>query len=184
MLEFRNKQIVIVGLRGTGKTVFAKYIIRKVKKHLVFDILNEYKPRFNRYIPKSTEVDFLKYEFCKLSNFLGAFKKLDLLAIDEANRIAPPRKALLPEIAELVDFGRHKALTVIYIARRPVQLHTDIIELADYLVIFKLSGKNDIRYLEDLRKGLGDEVLKLPKHYFIVLDKTRDFKIYPPIKMI
>ena len=53
-------------------------------------------------------------------------------------------------------------------ARRPVQFHTDIVELADFLFIFRLDGNNDYKYLENLHRGLGDMVRNLPEYHFAI----------------
>jgi len=121
--------------------------------------------------------------------------KLKLLLIDEANRFFPSPHRPMQQMAKLVDFHRHwaptdkktlelkeKGLAVVLISRRPVQLCTNVIELADYNIFFNLSGKNDIDYLNSLCRGLGEEVAKLPDFHF-VLRKGRDFQLCSPMKI-
>lgn len=86
--ELKRKQIVVFGLRGTGKTTFVKWLLEKFKHPFVFDTLNEYKD-FNRYVPDTREAgEPLQLEFATFwKNILK--NKIDCLAVDEANRIMP-----------------------------------------------------------------------------------------------
>jgi hypothetical protein len=69
------------------------------------------------------------------------------------------------------------------IARRPVQLNTDLIELAHDLFIYRLKGKNDIAYLDELVDGLGAAVLSLKPYYFVHVNEFRDFEVCEPVAM-
>ena len=93
---------------------------------------------------------------------VGETWKPELFVIDEANRYIYPKPTRLPKpVADLVDYGRHWNTSFGVVARRPVQFHTDLIELADVVFFFQLPGKNDNAYLESLHTGLGDTVRNL-----------------------
>jgi hypothetical protein len=68
-----------------------------------------------------------------------------------------------------------------YICRRPSQLNTDLTEIADYLFIFQLGGKNDIQYLNDLKQGLGEAVKNLPPFHFVTVYPDRSFRVSNPV---
>lgn len=84
----------------------------------------------------------------------------------------------------MLDYQRHWKLTTVHVARRPVQMNTDIVELANYIIIFNLAGKNDQQYLNDLSKGLGDEVLKLPKYHYMFVDENRTYTKMSPVNIL
>jgi len=67
--------------------------------------------------------------------------------------------------------------------RRPVQVHSDVLELAGVVFAFQSSGKNDFSYYEDLCVGMGDAVRSLPPYHFAVLQNGRDLSIHAPIEM-
>jgi len=181
-INLDGKTIAVFGLRGTGKSTFVNDIAKRYKtKALIYDTLHEvptsaaydsYKP-MNRYNVGELETIVKMVIESRLYKFFG---------IDEANRFCLPKPSPLPpKIAELNDECRHIPITVAYIARRPSQLNQDLTELSDYIFIFQLAGKNDIKYLNDLSSGLGDTVKKLPPFHFVFVDKNRSYKISPPI---
>jgi len=108
-----------------------------------------------------------------------------MFIIDEANRFIKPKPTPLTQaVADMNDWCRHPQfnLSIGYIARRPTQINTDIVELCDYLFIFQLGGKNDIRYLNELRDGLGDVVLNLSPFHFALVYPNRTWRVFNPVK--
>ncbi len=183
MIKLDGKVVCIFGLRGSGKSTLADYIALPYHElALFYDVLHEVPANstYFSYQPRD------RYSISELENVITRVinaKRYSLFIIDEANRFARPKPAPLPKkIAELNDECRHIGLTVIYIARRPTQLNQDLTELADYLMIFQLSGKNDVKYLNDLSTGLGDKISKLKPYTFALVDRARDYKIYPAIQ--
>jgi DNA helicase HerA-like ATPase len=180
--SLRGKQIGVFGMRGTGKTTWTKWLLRKFKKPVVFDPLNEYAD-FTRYVPETREAgDELKAEFSHFWNTINR-KRIGCMAVDEANRIAPNRETPSPALRDIIDLGRHESITYILIARRPTQITTDAVELVDYLVFFRLDGKNDIKYINDIKEGMGDAVAGLSGHKFVFYDRSDGvFRVHEPIK--
>lgn len=181
--NLRGKGFVIFGLRGSGKTTIAKYIISQEPAHMVYDTLHEY-AGFNRYLVKYRQFEADgKAELNRFINHIViSSKKIRMFIIDEANRFCPPKPNPLPEaVLQLNDWGRHFNISCGYICRRPSQLHQDITELADYIFIFNLAGKNDQQYLNELADGLGDAALGLTDHKFIIVDGQRKYVIQEPI---
>lgn len=176
-------RIGIFGLQGSGKTTLAKDIAREYKKHtFIFDVMNEYS--FNhRYNVKNRSYPEIAEEFdLFFKNFYKPKvleKKIkNILIIDEANRIAPNGRKLADGLAELNDLHRHYKNSFILIARRPAQLHTDLLELLHYIIVFRLNGINDIKRLNSIKEGLGDEVKHLGAHEFIIYDVIKDEVCY------
>ena len=67
--------------------------------------------------------------------------------------------------------------------RRPVQVHSDVLELAAVVFAFQSSGKNDHGYYEDLYRGMGDTVRSLQPYHFAILQNGRDLSIHAPVDM-
>jgi len=179
-VDLSGKGWVILGLRGSGKSVLAHHILMSSPRHLVYDPHREYSPAiYRRYGPtdrnSSAELD-------KLINDLVIPWRPDIFVIDEANRYAG-RGRLPGGMQDLVDNARHWRISFGCIARRPTQFNTDVVELADYIFLFNLSGKNDHRYLNDLSRGLGDTVQTLPAFHFCVVDQQRNYVVHRPVSM-
>lgn len=185
---FENKQVVVVGLRGTGKTTLAKWVLAGEKNHLAIDFYarkvkeedvleneglglkgGEYED-FNRYAPTNkTYGEPLLKEFDNLVAAIIDSGKVRLLVVDEANRIIPNKRVLPLQAMELIDKGRgfertgtkaKKGITVLWLARRIAQLNTDVVETADFVIAFKQTGKNDLQRLDELYSGMSDVMRK------------------------
>lgn len=181
MLDLKSKGFCIFGLPDSGKSTLASFILNSYGAGaFIYDTLAEYaESPYDSYCPAD------RYDAGELElvtrNILAA-RRYELFVIDEANRFCPSKPAPLPQaIADLNDWRAHYDLTVGFIARRPVQLNQDLTELAHYLFIFQLDGRNDVRYLNDLKDGLGDTVSSLPDFHFVVYQKGKGFEIYAPV---
>lgn len=181
-VDLTGKAFCVFGLRGSGKSYCVHYIAKKYGRlAMVYDYLDEYPAdaNYHTYSPKDRKS---LPELEGISRSIMTGRKYKLFIIDEANRFCPSKPAPLPSaIADINDLHRHFNLAVGYVARRPVQLNQDLTELAEYLFIFHLKGKSDIHYLNDITDGLGDAVLSLQEHYFVVVDKLLNYRICKPL---
>ena len=99
----------------------------------------------------------------------------EVFAIEELSRFCGPNKPAPEPVMDIVDLHRHidtgdGGLGFVGITRRPSQVHTDVVELADQVVAFRLTGRSDKRRLDDIADGLGDEVSQLGKYEYVVAD--------------
>lgn len=178
MINLDTKQFVIFGLRGSGKSVLSKSILATTESHLVYDPLREY-GGFRRYLPTDRQSETELNE--AIHKWVLPYRPR-LFIIDEANKYMRPKPHPLPSgVADLNDLGRHWNISFGTICRRPTQFHTDITELADYLFIFHLPGKNDYKYLESLISGLGDTVRELPQYHFALVEAGKRVTVHAPI---
>ena len=128
-IDLRNRSSVIVGLKGSGKSVFARSLLEATpNEHMVYDPNNEYHG-YRRYVPEQP------YSHEELEEFIRdkvARYKPGLVLFDESNTYMPKHpRPLGPWLSQLANNGRHWGVAPVYIARRPSQLHTDIVEPAD-----------------------------------------------------
>ena len=198
-MDLGSKGWAVFGLRGSGKSWFVKSVLESTPDHLIYDPLKEH-TGYNRYTPtvresideleKAIEDAVLKGVKVTEDNKtmfptrrLGETWKPELFVIDECNRYVYPKPTRLPKrVADLVDYGRHWNVSFGAVARRPVQFHTDLIELADVVFFFHLPGKNDHQYLESLHVGLGDTVRNLPPYHFVGFSHGSEITVHAPIK--
>ena len=186
-MDLTGKTFCIFGLKATGKSTLSDLILTTYgASALYYDTLSEapaespfdiYRPE-NRYSVAELE-SVIRSIVPQNINLLPRYR---LIIIDETNRFCPSKPAPLPAaIADLNDQCRHYLMSAGFIARRPSQLNQDLTELADYLFIFRLTGKNDIQYLNNTVSALGDAVLALAPHEFITVNPDRSFEINEPI---
>jgi len=198
-MDLGSKGWAVFGLRGSGKSWFVKSVLESTPDHLIYDPLKEHNG-YNKYTPSDrTSIDELSQviegpvikgvrvtEENKAmfpTRRVGETWKPELFVIDECNRYVYPKPTRLPKpIADLVDYGRHWNVSFGAVARRPVQFHTDLIELADVVFFFQLPGKNDNAYLESLHTGLGDTVRNLAPYHFVAFSHGSEITVHAPIK--
>jgi hypothetical protein len=189
MLELNKKSTGIFGLKHSGKSVLLHTIAKDYGRNIiVYDTLHEYPTtlNYNVYRPKTHSKDelfSLLHEYTR--NRKNNTPRIQLFAIDEANLYFPGGgKSLDPRAVEVNSIMRHPPyeIGVIWVCRRPVELHPHITGLLDTMVIYQLSGANDIKFLNNTRIGLGDAVYELEKYHAIVR-KGNDLSHMNPVEV-
>lgn len=176
----QNKICVITGLPGSGKSHLLKEkIIPELRKNsrkiICVDPNCEYKPARGFMVYRIQDYDNAEEEFETMIRYYmtdpeGRKKKPDCIIVDESNVVF--NKLTLPAYTKkLVNTLRHEKIDLIVVARRPVDVNITMSELARERYVFRVSGVNDIKRLNDIMQGLGDEALNLGVHdYFHIVD--------------
>jgi hypothetical protein len=168
-LDLENKSACIFGMPNSGKSTLTNCILKSFgPMAFIYDTLDEYEAQgeYHSYTPKD-RASIVEIE--RITRAVMKSRRYALYAIDEANRFAEPKPAPLPAfLRDLNDYRAHYELSTLYICRRPVQFHTDIVDLANILIIFRMDGPHDIAYLNNIKAGLGDVASTLPPWHFIV----------------
>ena len=185
MIDLTGKRFCIFGLQGEGKTELSKAILRVTPNHLVFDVLGEY-AGFNRY--KADPYADLEDQLSRVIEKWIIGKGLDLVLVDEAHEVCPPKPHPLPAaVRRLCAYQRHKeagyGFALGFVAQRPVMINTDLVELCHYTFLFNLKGKNDLAYLDAYSAGLGDLVGALEQFQFVVVDQRRQYHVEEPLSL-
>lgn len=186
-LDLRERRLCIFGLQGSGKTVFGRWIARQAARPFIVDPLEEYQdiPHAVTYVPQNKT--YCRESIDEINQVVVYMLSIEprptLFMVDEAPRFCPNKKPLPEQIARLNDEARHMGLALCFVARRPVQLNTDLAELAHYLAVFSLAGKNDRQYLNDIAAGFGDMVCALAWHDFVIADAQRKLQQLPALKL-
>jgi len=191
-IDLTNVTFCILGVKSSGKSTFANIILNDCGDNaLYYDTLGESPANapYNYYIPKDRySVEELEMVISKITPQKGQNVEqftppYGMFIIDESNRFCPPKPKPLPaRVADLNDQNRHYLMSVGFIARRPCQLNSDLIELANYLFIFRLTGKGDLVYLDGTVKGLADAVSNLDKYQFVLVHPDKHYQICNALK--
>lgn len=181
-LNLVGKRVCIIGLQGSGKSELAKYLIRSHKSSFIIDPMDEYgfvdDDKHNiRFVPPSDDFDF-SLIFESIST-----KEVKLFVVDEISRFCPSRQRGSKPIRDFADCCRHTNTAFIAIARRPGQVLSDFTELAHYLFIFRMRGRNDSLWLSNQAVDLPSAVHGLKPFHFICLSPDRNYEVFEPIPM-
>lgn len=174
--KIKGKQVIIVGLRGSGKSYLLDQLAKDETQHVFIDPLDEH-TEHTRFVPtRRMRSEKMQEEISAFFNKIKGNKKVKLLLCDESNQYFINKWQPLPDaVQDLVDYSRHDGKTVCWVARRITQLPADITELGDIYIFFKQSGKNDLRALDDICAGLKDVMqneIRSEEHTFILWDGT------------
>lgn len=188
-IEAFGRQGMVLGKKGQGKSNFVQHLLTqdRYRNTLVFDTNREHaNTNLPRYVPKHRRGDKARAELGEvLSRYVVTDREYrdirpDLVVLEELSRYAPSRGSMAEELGEFIDLARHYGVGLIGVARRPAQVDTDTVELADWLVIFRVDGDNDVKKLNRLSSGLGDAAADLPDYHFLVYDGA-DWAVHEPV---
>ena len=174
--DIAGKRVVICGKPGSGKTRLAFHLaaLDEPERRAIWDPMRQFTgfPGSGLYHPASA------LDTREFARWLGATtpqggrtsSKYNGVIIDEGNLVMKNGSKLPPEVAAHVHLGRHFGASWVTITRRLANLHTDVVELADYVIVFQLLGANDVRRLNGLCAGMGVEAQRLPEFHYLVFD--------------
>jgi len=185
----RNIIIAVFGRKGLGKTYLVKWIVRRSRRMILIDTLNEYN---NGTVVYDTDALF---DMAMESEFRIIFRPLNdedfeyaldlaiavgklTLVIDEIDQHTTSYS--LPEkLRWVIHYGRHYNVSLVVAARMPQRIRTDITAQADVILSFQQQGKATISYLKDFTDlDLDLYVRDLEAHKFISI--IGDFSLDNP----
>jgi len=155
--------ILIFGRTGSGKTTLAKELIRERQRVIIVDALLEYDEGLIFYslnemidyiLTNKTYNDNFKY-VCRFDNDIEIDYLFELcyilgnltLVVEESEIYINPFQKVNSNFLRLVRYGRHKAVSIIAIGRRVVELSNDIRSQVNKIYSFKQVNPLDIQIL-------------------------------------
>lgn len=188
-IDIEGQQLVVCGHRGAGKSTWIQNAIRDAPA-LVYDMNREHEG-FARYLPDHRRDEECKAEvdgvISRLVTDADAGVRPGIVVLEEANRYVPNAGSIPGAVGELVDLGRHydtavsDGVAVMYVTRRPAQLDADVMELADYLIVYRVRGKNDKKRLNAEAPGLGDKAAQLGEYEWLLVHPDRTITHMAPV---
>lgn len=169
----QNRVTVVIGKKGSGKSTLVSEIVAEESRVQVIDSLAEYEDCEISVGLEDCLEALVKAEKRKQYRIalrcLALEDNLDLLRtayelrestlVVEETSLYCSAHSLPDEMSALIRYGRHQELNLVFVARRPSELHRDLTANADVLVTFRQQEPRDLAYL---RSFYGDEALTLP----------------------
>lgn len=162
---------LVIGKRGSGKSVLTKYLIRNDRRLVVYDIMSEYVDgvvfdlharldvtEFWRHVYRqSFRIIYrplsVKFEIDWLASAVYALGDLTFV-IEEIDAVCTPFDMPAPMQA-IIQRGRHKNIELIGVTPAPFGIHRDLTRQAKDIFIFRTAEPRDIQYLRQL---LGERI--------------------------
>jgi len=176
-----QRTVSIIGGKGAGKTTLIKMLLDQENSVLCLDPLNVINGDIDAYripIRKTDDEGRIKKTVKVVNSLLNQKKnvvlyfnemlreeiteKMDLLFpelnyrdgflfLDEVHEFVPHFSGS-KEIHRFIRHCRNKNIGVVMSTQRPASVDTNVIGLTDYLVLFRITWKNDIEAVKELLK--------------------------------
>ena len=181
-IDLQGSHWLTLGLKGSGKSNFNKWLLSKRPRHMIFDPVKEYQG-YHRYIPRNTRGDAAVEELKQVTDQVvkSNQNQVDYFYVDEVNRYVSKRGQLDGAVGELIDLNRHSNLGVGFTAILKQKVNTEIRELADYIFIFNLAGKASLEFLDDMAENTRKAMETMGQYECVMLDQNRNIRILSPV---
>lgn len=176
-----QRTVTLIGGKGTGKTTLIKMFLDQEKSVLCLDPLNVIKGDIDAYrIPiKKEDTKEKIVKMAKIVNNLLVSKKnvviyfnemlkeemvekvdtlFPLLSfkdgfifIDEVHEFTPHFSGS-SEVHRAVRHWRNRNIGFVMSTQRPASVDTNVIGMTDYLILFRITWKNDLKAIEEILK--------------------------------
>lgn len=167
-----------MGRKGYGKSTLTSHLCKDYERVIVIDTLNEYKnlvevnigdlnyfmknEKFRiKIVPSNADhFDNIILELCDYENYL--------LVVDEVGFWQD--SAGIPEsFLNLVRFGRHKKIDMLFVSRRPSEFNRMVTSQGDEFYLFNTREPRDLEYLSKyVSDSVAEKVKDLEPFTFLV----------------
>lgn len=187
-MDQQNCIVVICGRKGSGKSSFARRILKTCPRIFIFDPLDEYDWCPNRFDDPPAVEDWLEWsygdrhcaarfvpddigpdfqEICELVDDYGNLT----FCVEETPLVTPNASFIPREFDRLVRTGRHRGINLLFIGQRSTELARRCTAAADFIVYFATREPRDLREIaERLGNEQADRVSQLGLHGYICFD--------------
>jgi len=188
-MKLIGKHTMIFGLKSAGKSNFVQWMIDdhpQFANTLIYDMCQEHaNVEAARYLPTHRSGEKARKEFgAVVSKYVTENHRAsrpDLLVAEEFSRVAPNGGGAPDELLTLIDMNRHYNTGIVGVARRPAQVDTNAVELADNIIVFAVRGTNDVKRLNNEAPGAGDAAAEMDRYEFLRITGDRRYEVHNPV---
>lgn len=173
-----NTILALFGRKGSGKSTLAKEITEDFDRVVVLDSMGEYGgdrregfiileglSQTANLLPgywRSGRPFRVSVRVLSISEALAVLTILwempGILVVMEETSLYCSPSTIPEELAMLVRYGRHRSISLLFVARRPSEIHRDLTAQCDLVIAFRQHEQRDVMYLRSI---LGDEAERL-----------------------
>lgn len=180
----QNEIIIVAGRKGCGKTYLTKKIVAGCRRLIILDSLHEYDAGLISITPDQV-YEALKnpqyrviYRPCDDNvgdmpvidwiSYLAMDRRNMTLVIEEADRYTND-KYLSEGLRQLVHYGRHYSVDMVFVTRMIQRIRSDVSAQADDILVFQMQGETSLKYLKGLSDipDVEDRVKRLGKYQYL-----------------
>ena len=169
-----NTIITVLGMKGSGKTTLVQQMLSDWDRVVIVDANGEYEEATIAWGLQESVEALTQYENAQRFRLSLRLEQKEeslqilrlsyllsdaLIVIDEAS-LYSSANFMPDEISRLVRFGRHKQLSLFFVARRASELPRDITANSDIVVSFRQQEPRDKEYLMSL---FGEKALNVDR---------------------
>lgn len=154
----RRYVIGVLGMTGYGKTEFVKSLLPRINRYIVFDPQHEYPglvldsaAAVGRHVAECGMLPFSIAYRPRSDADAAAFFRLAAairfytLILEEAEEVANTNR-IDEYVARIVSYGRHDAISLIWVSRQPKELSAKLRRQSETVVSFRLSDPLDLEW--------------------------------------
>lgn len=190
-----NTIVSLFGRKGSGKSTLAREISEDYRRVIALDSMGEYDEdngSFDVYhgLAESAQaiVSHAKLPLFRLSlrvdttdDFLKllriAYEVPDvLLMVEETSLYCSPSR-LPDDLSRLVRYGRHRRINILFVARRPSEIHRELTSQSDVIVTFRQHEPRDVDYLRSFIGERVERVSALPEYHVLAFGDVEKYPV-------
>jgi len=173
--DFVNKKIGVFGIQQSGKTHFARELLKCFRAPFVYRLTGDFDNVENAIIFKQTD----KYGdldlFLATAKRLGTAGKIDAVVLDEFDLFATESRLSQGLLNEMILMHAHFNLSIVLLSRRPQDIPSKVFESCHIIVNFIIDGPAAKRKFIDLHADYETLMphLQFEKHNYILKELGR-----------
>ncbi len=200
-----NEIIVILGKKGSGKSVMARHYVKDKRRLVVYDPMRQFSDcgvvisgrvdllyylRDNQrgsfravYQPEIglREDDFVKTEFREICQAVSCLKNIYFM-VDEIDNCLAPRQQDNGFFQNIIQRGRHDQISLVATTIRYTDVQRNLTAQADAIICFHTHEPSDVQYFKSYFGDMARELPALPPFHFIKYEKGQVTR-HAPIKI-
>lgn len=198
----QNEIVVILGKKGSGKSIMARHYVKDKRRLVVYDPMRQFS---DLGIVVESRRDFLEYligsydgkfrivyqpvfemashdiiatEFQWICHSVSCLKEIYFM-VDEIDSCLSPRDQENFYFKNMVQRGRHSGISLVTTTIRYTDVQRNLTAQADTIICFHTHEPADTRYFRGYFGAMAEDLPALPPYHFIKYEKGQVTKNDP-----
>lgn len=200
-----NEIIIILGKKGSGKSVMARHYAAAKRRLVVYDPMRQFSilgvvvheiEDLGHYLIQNSrgrfrvvyqpdiafrKDDFVKEEFKAICRLVNCLKDVYFM-VDEIDNCLSPRSQDNWSFSNMIQRGRHDRISLIATTIRYTDVQRNLTAQADVIICFHTHEPSDVQYFKAYFGAMARELPALPPFHFLKYEKGQVTR-HAPIKV-